>query len=375
MQLEIVLKEVNSLRMLKQFVEFQYTLYKNNAYWVPPVWGDEIKSLRAKTNPAFEFCEAKYWLAYQGDKIVGRIAGIINHKYNERWGAKAARFGWIDFIDDENVVRELFAVVEQWAKEKGMKFMHGPLGFTDLDGEGTLVEGFNELGTLGAIYNYSYYPARIEAAGYKKDADWLEFQITIKDKVHEQIVRIADIVLKRYNLTVLQKTTAKEILPYAKDLFYVLNDAYKDLYGFVELSEKQIEMYIKQYFSFILPEYVPIVLDNNNRVVAFSIAMPSLSLAMQKCKGKLFPTGFIHILRAIKKHKYADAYLTGVRSDYRNKGVNAIILKELTSGLIKNKVPLVESNRELELNDKVQAQWRYYDHRQHKRRRCYKKDI
>ncbi len=369
----IVIKEVSSPRELKQFVEFQYTLYKGNKYWVPPVWNDEIKSLRPKTNPAFDFCDTKFWLAYRDGKIVGRVAGIINRRFNERWDQKAGRFGWFDFIDDEEVSRQLLATVEQWAKEKGILYLHGPLGFTDMDGEGTLVEGFEELSTLGAIYNYPYYPSRIEAAGFEKDADWVEYQLTVTSKFPERVERIAEIALKRNKLKVLKKKSAKEILPYAKDIFYVLNDAYKNLYGFVELTDKQIDVYIKQYFGFVLPEYVPVVLDENDRVVGFSIAMPSLSRALQKSNGRLFPFGFIHLLRALKNNKYADAYLTGVRSDYQNKGVNAILLNEIGKGFMNNKVLHIETNRELELNSKIQAQWEYFEHRQHKRRRCYKK--
>ncbi len=371
----ILIKQVTSSGELKKFISFSYSLYEGNAFWVPPLLSDEFTSLKKDKNPAFDFCEAEYWLAYNNGKLVGRIAGIINRKYNEKWNAKSARFGWFDFIDDKEVSSALLHTVEKWAKSKGMVSIHGPLGFTDMDGEGTLIEGFHELSTLGAIYNYPYYPTQIESCGYIKDSDWVEYSVTMHPEIPEKISRIAEIALERNKLHILKVKKAKEILPYAKGLFYLLNEAYKDLYGFVELSDKQIDLYVKQYFSFIIPEYVPIVLDANDKVAAFGITMPSLSRAMQKSKGKLFPFGFIHLLKAMKNNKHVDLYLTAVRPDLQNKGVNAILIHEMNKVFIKYKIEKVETNRELETNTKVQAQWRFFDHRQHKRRRCYKKDL
>ncbi len=369
------IKEVTSLRELKRFVSFQYSLYDGNKYWVPPLRGDEVKSLRWDKNPAFDFCDVKYWLAYEGGKIVGRIAGIINRKYNEKWGARTARFGWFDFVDDKKVSATLLNTVEAWAKENGMTTVHGPLGFTDMDAEGVLVEGFEEVSTLGALYNYPYYPEHIEAAGYSKDADWIEYQVDVPTQMNEEVQRIADIALKRNNLTILKVKKAKEMLPYAKEIFHLLNDAYKDLYGFVELSDKQIDMYVKQYFGFIMPEYVPAVLDSNGRIAAFGITMPSLSAALQKNKGRLLPFGFIPLLRAMKNNPRADLYLTAVRADMQNKGVNAILICQIMGVYIAKKIKKVETNRELEGNLKVQAQWKFFEKRQHKRRRCYKKEL
>jgi hypothetical protein len=371
----VQITEVSTPRQLKQFVNFQYSLYRDNKFWVPPLRSDELKSLRKKTNPAFDFCEAKYWLAYRDGTIVGRIAGIINKRYNDVWKAKAARFGWLDFIDDREVSAALLKTVEKWAAEKGMSSLHGPLGFTDMDGEGTLVEGFEETGTLGAIYNYPYYPAHIEGAGYTKDTDWIEYRVTMHPEIPDKVRRVAEIALERNHLTVLQVKKAKELLPYAHEIFHVLNDAYKNLYGFVQLSEEQISMYVKQYFGFILPDYVPVVLDAHGRVAAFGIAMPSLSKALQKCNGRLFPFGFVRILRALKTSKDVDLYLTAVRPDLQNKGVNGILIHEVNKAMVKNHIEHVETNRELEENAKVQAQWRFYEHRQHKRRRCYKKAL
>ena len=286
------------------------------------------------------------------------------------------RFGWIDFIDDAEVSNKLLSVVEKWAAERGMNEINGPLGFTDMDGEGTLVEGFDELSVLGSIYNYDYYPKLIEAKGYSKDIDWVEYEVTMtSDPVPEKISRIAEIALKRNKLHILRVKKPKELLPYAKEMFYLINNSFQDLYGFVELSDKQIDMYVKQYFGFIKPEYLPIILNENGEMVAFGITMPSMSKAFQKAKGKLFPFGFIHILKAMKNNPRLDLYLTAVRPDMQDKGVNAILMNEINKMIIKNNIKKVETNRELEDNSKVQAQWRFFKHRQHKRRRCYKKEL
>jgi hypothetical protein len=371
----IDVKPVVTSRELRQFVSFGYALYRKNKYCVPPLRRDELHSLRKDSNPAFDFCDAKYWLARKEGKIVGRVAGIINKRYNEKWKEKAARFGWFDFIDDEEVSGKLMQAVERWALDQGMDYVHGPLGFTDMDGEGMLIEGFEELSTLGALYNYPYYQRHIERLGYSKDTDWIEFEVTMHEGIPEKVARLAEIALKRNNLKILKVEKAKELRPYAKEIFHVLNDAYRDLYGFVELSEKQIDMYVDQYFGFIVPEYVPVVLNAHNEVVAFGIAMPSLSEALQRCKGRLFPFGFIHVLRALKGNRRVDLYLTAVRPDMQNKGVNAILIHETNKVFIKNRIEKVETNRELEGNAKVQAQWKLYNPRQHKRRRCYKKQL
>ncbi len=375
--MSIILKEVNSKRELKQFIQFQFSLYQENKYWVPPLIFDELKTLRKDKNPAFDFCEAKYWLAYKDDKIVGRIAGIINHRYNEKWNQKSVKFGWIDFIDDEQVSQKLIEVVINWAKEKGMNKIHGPLGFSDFDGEGMLIEGFDELSTFGSIYNHPYYKKHIEKLGFEKDADWIEFLVNFDPTVSgpEKVSRIADAVAERNHLHILKVNKAKEMLPYAREIFYLINDAYKDLFGFVELTDKQIDMYVKAYFGFIKPDYVPIILDSNNKVAAFGITMPSLSIAVQKSKGKLFPFGFIHILRAMKNNPNVDLYLTAVRPELQNKGVNAMLINETNKVFVRNKIRKVETNRELEENPKIQAQWRFFENRLHKRRRCYKKSI
>ncbi|RLC51419.1 MAG: hypothetical protein DRZ79_02795 [Candidatus Cloacimonadota bacterium] len=369
--MSVRVREVRNKRDLKRFILFPYQLYKNNKYWIPPLYFDEKNNFNPKKNPAFEFCDVRLWIAYKNRKIVGRIAGIVNRRFIERWGKNYVRFGWIDFVDDEEVSEALLQTVESWAKELGMEAVHGPLGFTDLDPEGMLIEGFEELGTIATIYNYSYYPRHLEKLGYKKDVDWVEFQVTVPEKVPEKIEKIAEIVKKKLHLRSLKAKKSKDFLPYAKDMFAVLNAAFDELYGVVPLTEKQIDKYIKQYFGFIKAEFVSIILDENDKVAAFGITMPSLSKAFQKAKGRIFPFGFLHILRALKKNDMVDLYLIGVRPDLQNKGVNTLLFNELIRVFIKNKIKKAETNVELESNNKVQAQWKFFPTRQHKRRRCF----
>jgi ribosomal protein S18 acetylase RimI-like enzyme len=366
-----IIKEVSSRKELKQFVRFPFSLYENHSCWVPPLILEELHTLRRDKNPAFEYCDARYWLAYKDGNIAGRIAGIINHRYVEKWGNNYARFGWVDFVDDPEVASSLFGTVEQWAMEKGMTGIHGPLGFTDMDHEGMLVEGFDELGTLAAIYNHPYYPGHLESLGYVKDVDWLEFEIKIPTKIPEKAERVERIVKQKLGVRALDAKNAKQILPYARELFGVLNQAFAPIYAFVPLTDRQIDMYVKQYFSFIKPDFTKILLDANGRVAGFVVGMPSLSRALQKAKGKLFPFGFVHLLAAMRKPKFIDLYLGAIRPDLQDKGVDALLMTEMTRSAIATGIVSAESNIELEENAKVQSHWKYYEARQHKRRRCY----
>lgn len=369
------IKEVNSNKLLKDFISFPYSLYKGNKYFIPPLRLDEKKTLDKKNNPAFDFCEAKYWIGYKSDKIAGRIAGIINHMYIEKWDLKEIRFGWIDFIDDEKVSSMLLNAVENWGIEKEMHWVHGPLGFTDMDSEGLLIEGFEEESTLGNIYNYPYYPVHLENLNYQKDVDWIEYSAKIPQVIPEKIERIAKISAERNKLKILDLKTAKEVTKYAHDVFYLINETYRDLYGFVELTDRQIDSYVKQYFSFVRPEYVPLIVDENGKLAGFGITMPSLNRALKKINGRLFPFGFLRLIQEMKKSKSLDLYLTGVRTDMQNKGVNAMLIDHIYRICIKNGIKTVETNRELETNFKVQSQWKMFETRQHKRRRCYKKSL
>jgi ribosomal protein S18 acetylase RimI-like enzyme len=369
------LKEVLDDKGLKAFIHFPFDLFKENPYWIPPLNFDEFNTLNKQKNPAFDYCEARLWLAYQNNKIVGRVAAIINHKHIKKWEQPYIRFGWLDFIDDEDVSGALIGAVEGWAKERGLTAVHGPLGFCDMDREGMLVEGFNEMSTMITNYNFPYYPQHLDKLGYIKDTDWVEYEISMPTVVDERIHKAAEIVQKRGNLHLLKVKSKKELLSYAKEIFQVYDEAYKRLYGFVPLTEKQVDGYIDQYFGFISPEFVPIVLDQTNKVVGFGITMPSLARALQKANGELFPFGFLHILKAMQKNDRADLYLIGVKDEYQGAGVNAMIMDSVIQVFQQKGIVRVESNPELEDNLMVRTQWKYFETRQHKRRRVFIKSL
>ncbi|MCD6090463.1 MAG: GNAT family N-acetyltransferase [Bacteroidales bacterium] len=367
----ILVKEVESKSDLRKFIAFPDKLYKGNKYRVPQLHMYEKAALMPEKNSAFEFCEAKYWLAYKNNKIVGRIAAIINHKSNEIWNEKHMRFGWIDFIDDLEVSGALIKTVEGLAKEKGMTAVHGPLGFSDMDLEGMLIKGFDEIATQATIYNYPYYPVHLEKLGYSKDTDWVQFEIKVPDKVPEKLKRISSLVLEKYNLRILETKKPKDLLPYAKSMFYTLNDAFKSLYGFVPLTDKQIEQYTKDYFSAIDVKYVCFVLDENDEVAGFGISFLSLSKALQKANGKLFPTGFIHVLKALRKNNKVDMLLQAVKPEYQNKGVAAIFYTNMMQAYIDNGIEIAISSHALEDNKSAFLMFKNYEIRQHLKRRCY----
>ena len=373
----VVIKEVTSKKELKKFVKFNIDLYKDNPYHIPGLIEEEMVTLDKKKNPAFEVCDAIYFLAYKDGKIVGRIAGMINRRSNEVWNQQRARFGFLDFIDDAEVVDALFNAVEKWAEEQGMKEIHGPLGFTDMDHEGMLIEGFDQLGTMAAIYNFPYYPQHLERMGYEKDQDWHEFKISIPEGVPDKHLRIGEIVKKKYGLKTMKFKKTKEIWPYAQKIFETLNEAYAPLYGFAPLTQKQIDYYVKMYIPMIRLDLVTLIIrEEDDTVVGFGISLPSLSHAMQKAKGHLFPFGWIHLLKALKtKPKVIDLYLTGVLPEYQNKGVNALLFNDLIPVYIGLGVEYAESNPELASNNAVQAQWDYFKREHHKTRRAFIKKL
>lgn len=369
---KITIVEVKTRSDLNKFISFPDELYKGNKYRVPQLHLYEKSALIKEKNPAFDFCDAKYWLAYIDNTIVGRIAGIINHKTNKTWDEKNARFGWIDFIDDIEVSALLIKTVEEWGASKGMEALHGPLGFSDMDLEGMLVDGFDEIGTQATIYNYPYYPVHLEKLGYVKDVDWVQYEIKVPEKVPEKVQRIAAIVLEKYDLKILRLKKGKDVLPYANSMFKTLNDAYINLYGFAALTDKQITYYIDQYFSMINPKFICFVLDNKtDEVIGFGISVLSLSKALMKAKGKLFPIGFIPVLRALHKNNKVDMLLQGVRPEYHNKGIPAIFFNEMMQAYIDNGIKTAVSSHALEENTSSLLLFKDYDYRQHLRRRCY----
>jgi len=369
--MDIQIKEVTSKAAMKAFIDFPDELYRDHPCFVPSLKYDEAATLNSGKNPAFDYCEARYWLAYRDGRVVGRVAGIINHAYIEKWKNKYIRFGWIDFEDDPDISRLLLQQVEDWAKEKGLNAMHGPLGFTDLDHEGTLIEGFDQLGTMASIYNYPYYRDHFEKLGFEKETDWVEYKISVDKAVPEKIIKLASIVERRLKLKVVRAKKPKEILPYSTAIFELINDAYSHLFGVTPLTRRQMDYYTKQYFSFMKEDYVTIIVDSEGKLAAFNITMPSLSRALQKNRGKLFPFGFIPLLRAMKKNDMADLLMVAIRKDLQGKGVNAMLMRETYNTYVRNGVTTVETNHELEDNSQIQSQWEHFDAVQHKRRRCF----
>ena len=375
--MSIKIVEVTDKSSLKKFVAFNIELYAGNPYHVPGLIGDEMMTLGKDKNPAFDFCESIYFLAYKENKIAGRIAGIINHRANETWNQQYARFGFIDFIDDREVSSALFDAVEQWALQKGMNGIQGPLGFTDLDHEGLLVWGFDQLGTMATAYSFPYYMEHLDRLGYEKDQDWNEFKVQVPKEVPEKHRRISEIVLKKYGLKIKKFKKTKEIWPYAYKIFELWNEAYRPLYGYSELSEKQIKYYVKMYIPMLRLDMITVVVrESDDKVVGLAISMPSLSKALQKAKGHFLPFGWFHLIKALYgKGKIVDLYLMGVSPEYQNKGVNALIFYDLIPVLNRMGFEYAESNPELEVNHKMQSQWEYFDVKHHKTRRAFIKHL
>lgn len=374
----IIIKKVSSKKELKTFIRFNYELYKGNPYSVPDLYDDMLNTFSSKKNAAFEFCEAEYFLAYKDNKVVGRVAAIINNRANQTWDKKEVRFGWIDFIDDEEVSSALLKAVEDWGKQKGMDTITGPLGFTDMDAEGMLIEGFDQLGTMATIYNYPYYPQHMEKLGFEKDADWVEFKLYVPDKLPEKFIRISEIILQKYKLKI-KKLTRKEIKEkhYGQKIFDLINEAYAPLYGFSKMTQGQIDQYVNTYLPLLDLRMVSIVETEDGELVAAGISMASLSKALQKAKGRMLPFGWFYLLKAlfIKRPKVLDLLLVGVKPEYQSKGVNALLFYDLVPTFKKMGFVYGESNPELEENKKVQAQWSAFESVQHKRRRAFKKAI
>lgn len=373
--MDITLKEVRTRKELKRFVDFPHRLYAGNTYWVPSIRSSEMDTLSREKNPAFAYCDMRSWLAYKDKKVVGRIAGIINRRHKEKWGQPYMRFSWFDVIDDPKVTLALLGKVEGWAHEEGLTAVHGPIGFTNMDPEGMLVEGFTELATQAARYNYAYYKDHMAQAGYVKDVDYLEYEIPMPEEVDPKIAKLAKLVLKRYNLHLLEVKNKKELLPYAHELFDMLNAEYKHLYGVVPLSKEQVDATIKQYFGFISPEFVPVILDAKGKMIAFGITIPSLSKALQRSKGRLLPFGIFHLMRALRKNDLVDLMLVAVAKEYQGKGVNAVLINRMIEVFREFGIKKAESNPELESNIAVQAQWKHFKRRQHKRRRIFIKHL
>lgn len=372
----VEIREVKTKKDIKKFVRYPVQLYKGNKYFVPNLEIDEINKFDSRKNECWDECEIIAFLAYRDKKIVGRVAGIIQNAYNESHNEKRVRFSRFDSIDDVEVAKALLDAVEAWAKAKGMTVAHGPMGYNDLDREGLLIEGFDQYQTFEEQYNYDYYPKLIEACGYKKEVDWLEYRLFTPKTSDERTGRLADAVMKRYKLHIAKPKDVNEVITkYADGIFEVIEKAYAPLYGVVSLSEKVRKALIGQFKLILNTKYLIIIQNESNETVAFGLAFPSLSDAVAKSKGKLFPLGIFRMLKAIRHPKLIDLGLIGVLPEHQNKGLNAIILHYLIDSMIDGGIEAAETNLMLEDNSRIQNQWSAWDHIQHKRRRAYVKTL
>ncbi|MBJ2186739.1 N-acetyltransferase [Paramuribaculum intestinale] len=362
---------------LKKYVKFGIDLYRGNDCYVPPLIFEEIETLMPSKNPAFDFCEAQSFMALRDGVPAGRITAIINRVVNERTGKREARFGFVDFVDDAEVVDALFRAAEEWSRQRGMTEMVGPMGFTDMDHEGMLIDGFDELGTMATIYNYPYYPVHMERMGYKPDVDWVEYRMTVPDSVPDKYLRIASLVERKYGFKTLHYTSRSRLkADYGRAIFDLINVAYNGLYGYSPLSDRQIDYYIDKYLGILRLDCISVVVDKDGKLVAFGISIPSFSRALQRSGGRLWPLGWYHLLKAIHgKNDVVDLMLVAVSPEYQNMGVNAMVFADLLPTYIKNGYKFAESNLELADNASVQLQWQYFERRQHRRRRAFRRDL
>ena len=390
----IEVKQMEGLSGLKQFVQFHYDMYRDCPYAVPFLFTDEMNTLRSDRNAAFECCEADYFMAYKDGKAVGRVAAIINHRANQRWQRQQVRFGWLDFIDDTEVSRALLETVEQWGRERGMTEIAGPLGFTDMDREGLLIEGFNEDATMYINYNYPYYQQHIEqfsdqrsecggaVGGFEKDNDYMEYKVKVPEVVPDKFHKIAQMVSKRYNLQV-HKFTRKELLDGGKgrEIFGIINATYKDLYGYSQLSDRQINQLVDEYIKMADLNLVTGIEDWNtpdHQLIGFGITFPSFTSALRKTRdGRMLPFGWWHLLRTLKWHKtkVVDLLLIGVLPEYRAKGANSLIFDDLIQWFQRYGFEYAEAMPQMESNEGVRSQWQYLEARIHRRHRCYRKNL
>ncbi len=349
-------------------------MYKDNPYYVPVMYGDELALLDKKKNPAYEYSETKLFLAYRDKKIVGRICGLINHSYNKKKNVNQIRFCRFDVIDDIEVSKALFKAVMDWAKERGIHEMIGPIGFSDLDKEGMLVEGFEEMSNSLTLYNHEYYVRHMEEMGFTKDIDWLEYQVFAPKEMNDRITRLSEIIQKRYGYKVVKLHKRKEVSNYTQKAFDLINEAFEPLYGVVKLTQKQIDEFIKQFVPVVIAtnyEYLYLINNSKDETVGFGLLAPSLNDSLRKSKGKMFPFGLLRMLKDLKKNKVLDMYIVAVKPEYQNLGVNALILCEGIKSAIKNNVLYAETGPELETNVAVQSQWKQFETRQHRRRRSW----
>lgn len=372
----ISIKEVRTPAQLKEFVKFQFFLFKDNPYWVPPLVKEEMEIFDRDTNPVFNHSEARLFMAYRDEKPVGRIAAIVNHLEVNKQNKPKLRFGWFDVIDDIDVSRALLEKAGEIGKQQGLEYMEGPVGFSNMDKAGLLIKGFEELNTMITWYSKPYYRDHLEQLGFEKADEWVEFKIKIPGEgPSEKVQRFSNLILERHNLHVVRYRKTSEILDHADEMFDLVNNTYNNLSTFVPIQPEQIAYYKQKYFRFVHPDFINCIADREGHMVAFAVTMPSFAKALQRANGSLFPFGWVHLLKARYFHTKADFYLIGVDPQFQNKGLTAIIFKEMNETFNRRGIREVETNPELEDNKAVQALWNSYDSRLHKRRRTYRKDI
>lgn len=375
--MNIEIRQIETKKELKKFVTFPFSLYEGNDCWVPPLIMDDLETFNKKKNPAYENAETRLFMAYKDGQPVGRVAAILSHAANDKYDTKNMRFGWFDTIDDYEVSKALLDAVENWARELGMETLTGPHGFTDLDPEGMLVEGFDQLATIAVYYNHEYYNSHVEKFGFAKDVDYIEIKAIApqEEGIPPKLLRLGERIKERSGIRIMEFKRKKDLLSRAEEIFQVLDEAFEEIYGSVPLSDRQMKYYVKKYFTFVDKDLIQVAVNDEDEIVGFMIAMPSLSRALQKAKGRLLPFGWYHIMKGLKNYEILDFYLAGVKKKYRGLGVDLMMVLEVVKAALEKGVRFSESNPELEENTKVQAQWKYFNPTQHKRRRIYKKTI
>lgn len=377
--MSINIKVVETKKDLKKFVKFPFKVFKGNPYWVPQLIVEDMEIFDRKKNPAFESADARLFLAYKDGELCGRIAGILSHAANDKYNTKNLRFGWFDTVEDYEVAESLFKSVEDWGKELGMETLTGPHGFTDLDPEGMLTEGFDQLSTIAVYYNHSYYPEFTDKYGFAKEIDYLEFKATPPNDeggFPKKLLRIGEKIKQRSSVKLLKFKSKKDVKAVIESVFSLIEEAYEEIYGSVPLSKRQMKYYVKKYFPMVDKDLLQVAVNAEGETVAFMLALPSLSKGFQKSKGRLLPFGWYHILKAAKgRNPIVDFYLAGIKKKYRGQGIDLLMVLETGKEIIRRKIDFVESNPELETNKLIQAQWKYFNPTNHKRRRIYKKKI
>lgn len=371
----IEIREIKSKQQIKEFIKFPFQLYKNHPYWVPALIKEECNNLDPEVNPVFDHAEARYFMAYKQGKPAGRLAAIINHSEVEKQGKRKLRFGWFDVIDDVLVSRALLDKASQIARENALEWIEGPVGFSNMDKAGLLVEGFEEKNTLISWYNYPYYAQHFQKLGFEIASEWVEFKLKIPKSPLERVKRFANLISQKYHLKVYRFTSKKDILAHADEMFHLLNQTYNKLSTFVPFEKKQIDYYKRKYFPYLHPDFVVCIKDNDGKMVAFAIMMPSMSEALKKANGRMWPLGWFHLWKANTFPKMAEFYLIGIAPEYQNKGLTAIISHEVNELFLGKGIKIAETNPELADNKAIQAMWKHYEGHLHKRRQTFKKNV